>query len=201
MRPAVIALLFLASCLVAGPPAVGQDKEFEVKREVYGIRYPWEMTEPYGDAMHTRRRTGATIPKTNAFPYFVRSDLTIYGDRDEFAGPIVESMPISPPWLAWGDKLNAALQANLDAGSGFTRQAGPGPRFVVIEFTVTPDHHIRDLRLRRSTLNLDFNAAAMQVVRSFDGNIELLRFPDSRTEPVKKSVVLMLRPRLMTNPD
>lgn len=43
----IVILFSMAPVLASALDRAQQDKDFEVKKRMYGIRYPWEMIEPY----------------------------------------------------------------------------------------------------------------------------------------------------------
>lgn len=60
-----ILLLILTCCLSAGSHVCAQSQDFEVKRRIYGIKYPWQDTVPYGARI--RLRSGNWQPITERY--------------------------------------------------------------------------------------------------------------------------------------
>ena len=73
----VLAMVFsTAPVLASATDRTHQERDFEVKKRIYGIRYPWEIVEPYphvnGPTMDVldRSKQPQVIPKLKpSFPF------------------------------------------------------------------------------------------------------------------------------------
>lgn len=157
-----------------------QSTDFEMKKQMYGIKYPWEMLEPYADAGRISRERRLSSPYARvpaqdpADPFSERpNDESASVNRGDAANDRDE---LPQAWSVWHHRLAEVIRVRYKnfAKGAFAQSV---PLRAKVNFTVTSDGHIIEMIMNEKSSNVLFNVLVFQAVKSLDGDQATTHFP------------------------
>jgi hypothetical protein len=185
MRNSILTIILLTA--VAVPAAFAAD---EVT--------PNRKFDNVGDFGSSEAKRQSSVPLIDERP--IVRDFRQYPGRDclrtvpnssvEFAPTATQTM--SAEWVGWHCKVDRAIAqkvrpvAENEFGKGAEETAS-------VEYTITADHHIKDVQLVTKTKNLCFNRMLVDMIKAMDGKA-VLKFPaDAKESTIHKTTTVLLK--------